>query len=260
MPPVGQNLACGSGPASDLVRRAARRPAPGRTSSPAPRAPAAPPPPRSWTPPAGTAPGRLHGIEQYVGPAGADSRKRAPAATHSVTCVGVMTVPAPTTAPGTPSAIARMASSAHGVRRVTSMRGQPTRDECRGQGHGVRDLVHRDNGTAGGEIRRRRRREPRAAVSSWAHRALAAQHAQRALHMLQRPLLRCTGPLQCTSCGSSAPRSPAHPAPRPSPPARAPAPPPRTPGPARSPPAPPDRRARPRPPADSVRSAPSSPC
>ncbi|CAM5474697.1 hypothetical protein SCYAM73S_01879 [Streptomyces cyaneofuscatus] len=62
-----------------------------------------------------------------------------------------MTVPAPTTAPGTSAAMARIDSSAAAVRRVTSLPGACLHQRPR-QRHGVGRVVQDDDGDDRGEV------------------------------------------------------------------------------------------------------------
>ncbi len=77
------------------------------------------------------------------------TRKRAPAATVSATCAGEITVPAPTTAPGTSEAIARIASRAAAVRSVTSIAGSPPATRARASGTASAASSRTTTGTTG---------------------------------------------------------------------------------------------------------------
>ena len=74
-----------------------------------------------------------------------ETRNCAPASSACFACPGVTTVPAPTRISGTSSAIARIASSATGVRRVSSITGRPPATSARASGHGRGDVVDDDD-------------------------------------------------------------------------------------------------------------------
>ena len=63
-----------------------------------------------------------------------ETAKRAPACSAAAKSAGVITVPAPTCAPSTSAAIARIASSATGVRSVTSIARTPPATSARAIG------------------------------------------------------------------------------------------------------------------------------
>ena len=62
------------------------------------------------------------------------TRKVAPAAIVASICARLVTVPAPAMAPSTSAAISRSASSATGVRSVTSISGRPPSTSARASG------------------------------------------------------------------------------------------------------------------------------
>ena len=97
------------------------------------RARSAPWPRRRWRCPAAAAPGTGDGVQQRPVAPG-ETANCAPAATASSNCAGVRTVPAPTNASGTSSAMARIACSPAPVRKVTSIAGSPPPTSARASG------------------------------------------------------------------------------------------------------------------------------
>ena len=77
-----------------------------------------------------------------------ETMNRAPASTAWLSCVASSTVPAPTIAPGT-AAIARTASSADGVRRVTSITGRPASTKVSASAMGSIDPSSTSTGMTG---------------------------------------------------------------------------------------------------------------
>src|SRR6476659_7577827 len=154
IPPVGQNRAAGTGEAFDFrigappeasagknfisVKPASRTDStsdtvavPGRNGSPVPAIAASR---------AGVVPG--------------ETRNCAPASAASLAWPGVSTVPAPTRISGTSSAIARIASSATGVRSVSSMTGRPPATRARATGTAWARSSTTTTGTTGTRSRR----------------------------------------------------------------------------------------------------------
>ncbi len=75
----------------------------------------------------------------------------APASTAASSCSGFRTVPAPTIAPGT-LAISRIASSAQGVRSVTSRQGKPPATSASASGTACSISSHHQHGDDGGSF------------------------------------------------------------------------------------------------------------
>src|SRR3954453_5706899 len=134
MPPVGQNRICGNGPAKAFSALT-----PPTTSAGKRLAWVIPRSISATTSEAVAVPGRKGTStacrpSSRVGVAPGETRKRAPAPSASAIWAVVVTVPAPTTAPSTSSAIRSIAASAASVRSVTSIAGRPPRTSASASG------------------------------------------------------------------------------------------------------------------------------
>src|SRR5688572_24328512 len=149
IPPVGQNRAAGTGAAIDFRNAAPPDASAGKNfssvqpaSSTASTSETVAVPGRNGSPVSAIAPSS-DGVEP------GDTRNCAPASRASFAWPGVTIVPAPTRISGTSAAIARIASSATGVRRVSSTTGSPPATRARATGTACAGSSTTTTGTTG---------------------------------------------------------------------------------------------------------------